>query len=109
MAAHFLLATPNWSERCLAREILSVRPRTALMKALTKLSALAALLLMSAPLAAQETEAMQLEFLRKLRAKGYSDLAMQYLDHLKQQKPSPAFAAQISLESARTQVSLARH
>jgi hypothetical protein len=48
---------------------------------------------------------VQVEFIRRLRAKGYNDLALQQIDKL---KSSPAVAGLLPLERARTLLALAR-
>jgi len=62
--------------------------------------------LFTTPAFAQETPQSQLEFVRKLRAKGYADLAMEYLDRLKKQNPPAEMQAFISLETARAQIDM---
>lgn len=56
---------------------------------------------------AQETVENELEFVRKLRAKGYHDLAKEYLDKLQARK-DPKLAAVLPLEEARTLLAVAR-
>lgn len=56
--------------------------------------------------AAQESPDAQLDFIRKLRAKGYHDLASEYIDGLI--KSHPQLAGQLSLEQARSLVAMAR-
>jgi hypothetical protein len=48
---------------------------------------------------------MQLEYVRRLRAKGYNDLA---LEHLEKLKSEPTLVAKLPLERARTMLALAR-
>jgi hypothetical protein len=55
---------------------------------------------------AQETPEAQLDFVRKLRAKGWHDLNKEYIDELIKQYP--AIAGQLSLEQARSLVALGR-
>jgi hypothetical protein len=52
-----------------------------------------------------EPPGMRLEFIRRLRAKGYSDLALEQIDKL---KGNPAVADVLPLERARTLLALAR-
>src|SRR5690242_13669577 len=56
---------------------------------------------------AQETPQVELDFLRGLREKGYSDLALAHLEKLKASKDAAVLAA-LPLESARIQLALAR-
>src|SRR6516164_6406865 len=63
--------------------------------------ALAALLGTAAPLPADEVP--HLEFVRELRAR-YPDLALEYLNKLRQSNPSPEVAAVIPLEMAKVQL-----
>ncbi|GEM_PF-1933861 len=56
--------------------------------------------------AAQETPETQLDFVRKLRAKGWHDLNKEYIDELI--KVYPQLAGQLSLEQARSLVVLGR-
>lgn len=56
--------------------------------------------------AAQESPEAQLDFVRKLRIKGYHELASEYIDGL--MKTHPQLAGQLSLEQARSLVALAR-
>ena len=56
--------------------------------------------------AAQEPPDAQLNFVRKLRVKGYHDLASEYIDGLL--KTHPQLAGQLSLEQARSLVAMAR-
>jgi hypothetical protein len=67
-------------------------------------------ILVLAPLAtrADEPPEMQLEFVRKLRAKGYSDLALEYLEILKK-NPTPGLAPLLAVEIAQTKVSSSRN
>src|SRR5262245_18795008 len=55
---------------------------------------------------AQEPPDAQLDFVRKLRLKGYHDLASEYIDGLL--KSHPQLAGQLSLEQARSLVAMAR-
>jgi hypothetical protein len=55
---------------------------------------------------AQESPQMQLEFVRKLRLKGYHDLVKEYTEQLV--KAQPQLAGPLSLEQARSLVALAR-
>src|SRR5262245_45234140 len=55
----------------------------------------------------QETPETQIQFVRNLRAKGFADLALQYLEKL-QKAPPAEVAAQLPLEMARTRIALAR-
>jgi hypothetical protein len=68
-----------------------------------------ALLLLLFPCAAhgQEPADSELDLVAKLRAKGYADLAKEYLDQL-QKRNDPALAGALPLEQARTLVALAR-
>lgn len=77
------------------------------MTRLLPLTALAVLALSAAPAAAQEKPEKQLEFVRALRARGLADLAMEYLEKLRE-KPDPAIAAVLPLESALTRIRLAK-
>jgi len=70
------------------------------------LLALALVFLGPWPAQADETPEVQLEFVRKLRAKHYSNLALEYLEKLGKKAP-PEMAPVIFLETARTKVSLA--
>lgn len=56
---------------------------------------------------AQETIDTQFEFVRKLRAKGFASLAMEYLDEMAKNN-NPDVAKRLPLERSRTMVSLAR-
>jgi hypothetical protein len=56
---------------------------------------------------AQETIDTQFEFVRKLRAKGFASLAMEYLDEMAKNKDAE-IAKRLPLERSRTMVSLAR-
>src|SRR4051812_37400662 len=58
------------------------------------------------PALAQEPPEVQLDFVRKLRQKGYADLALQYLDTIP--ASSPAIGSAILLEKVRTRVALSR-
>jgi hypothetical protein len=60
-----------------------------------------------APVIAQEPAEAQLEFIRKLRAKGYADLALMKLEEWRK-NPSPGLALQLPLELARTRLALGR-
>lgn len=71
------------------------------------LLAAAILVLFSGLSQAQEAPDKQLEFVRKLRDKGYLDLALEYLEKLKKQG-SPALKKFLPMEMARTRVALAR-
>jgi hypothetical protein len=55
---------------------------------------------------AQETPETELDFVRKLSAKGYHDLAKDYIDGLK--KRMPQLGGQLDLEQARALVAMAR-
>jgi hypothetical protein len=57
---------------------------------------------------AQETPEQQLDFIRKLRAKGYGDLAMEKLEEFKKTAPA-ALQPLVPVEMARTRIALARH
>jgi hypothetical protein len=61
----------------------------------------------TAPLRAQEPVESELDFVRKLRLKGYSDLAREYLERMEKRK-DPALAAVVPIEMARTLLALAR-
>ncbi len=68
----------------------------------------AAVLLCSVTAArADEAPETQLEFARKLREKGYADLALELLDKLRKAPPA-RIADLLPLESARTRIALAR-
>jgi hypothetical protein len=54
---------------------------------------------------AQEAPDMQLEFIRRLRAKGYHDLALEQIERL---KADTNLAGQLELERARTMLAIAR-
>ncbi|MCI0684530.1 MAG: hypothetical protein L0Y71_20655 [Gemmataceae bacterium] len=56
--------------------------------------------------APHESAEAQLDFVRRLRSKGYHDLASEYIDGL--MKTHPQLAGQLSLEQARSLVALAR-
>jgi hypothetical protein len=56
-------------------------------------------------LQAQETPEMHLEFIRRLRAKGYNDLA---LEHIEKLKSVPGLGSVLQLERARTLVAMSR-
>ncbi len=58
-------------------------------------------------LRADEPAEKQLEFVRNLRDKGYSDLALEYLEKLKKQG-QPGIKQFLAMEMARTRVALAR-
>src|SRR4051794_33571149 len=58
-------------------------------------------------LRAAEPPEKEMEFVRKLRAKGYNDLALDYLKKLAQNPPA-ALANLLPVEMARTRVSVAR-
>jgi hypothetical protein len=62
----------------------------------------------SPPARAEETPETQLEFVRKLRARGYADLALEYLEGM-QKNASPTLASTLLLEQARTRTALARN
>jgi hypothetical protein len=55
----------------------------------------------------QEPPEIELEFVRKLRAKGYADLAKEYLDGLAKRKDQ-RLAAALPMEQARTLLAIAR-
>jgi hypothetical protein len=55
---------------------------------------------------AQETPEMQVDFVRKLRAKGYHDLVEEYIQKL--EKDQPQLVGQLALERARSLVAAAR-
>lgn len=57
---------------------------------------------------AQEAPERELDFVRKMRDKGYHDLALEYLQKL-QKQGSPALKKYLPLEMARTRVALARN
>ena len=65
------------------------------------------LLLVTFTLRAEEPPQTQLEFIRKLRDKGYADLALEYLEKL-QKNPPAALKVAIPMELARTRIALAR-
>ncbi len=77
------------------------------MKRLFLFAFLATLVVPTTRLLADEPPDKQIEFVRKLRAKGYADLALQYLDRLAKNPPA-GMANLLPLEYARTRVSLAR-
>jgi hypothetical protein len=56
---------------------------------------------------ADEPAETQMEFVRKLRAKGYGDLALEYLERLKK-NPPPGIGPLLPLELARTRINMAR-
>jgi hypothetical protein len=58
-------------------------------------------------LRAEEPAEKQLEFVRKLRDKGYADLALEYLEKVKK-SGNPALATFLPLEMARTRIALSR-
>jgi hypothetical protein len=68
---------------------------------------LACLFVMTWSAQAQEPPEMQLDFVRKLRDKGYVDLALEYLEGLNKSAP-PALKAVLPMELARTRIALAR-
>jgi hypothetical protein len=74
------------------------------------LSLLSVVVLFLAPLTARADEPAdkQMEFVRGLRAKGYGDLALEYLERLKK-NPPPGIGPLLPLEMARTRVSMARN
>lgn len=75
------------------------------MTRLLFLSAL--LLLLTGSAAAQESPGVEIDFVRKLRAKGYHDLALEYI--VKLQKGADAKqSALLTLERGRTEMALAR-
>lgn len=49
----------------------------------------------------------ELRFVDQLRARGYADLALEYLDRLRKQNPSPDLARLLVLESVKTRLVLA--
>ena len=65
------------------------------------------LLVVALPVRAQEPVESELDFVRKMRAKGYADLAKEYLDRM-QKRNDPALAGILPLEQARTLLALAR-
>ncbi len=67
----------------------------------------ATLLLPTVRVSADEPAELQLEFVRKMREKGYASLALEYLEKL-QKNPTPGLADVLPMELARTRVSLAR-
>ncbi len=79
------------------------------MKRAVLLAPLAALLLSAGPARpqGQEPAEVQLQFVHNLRAKGFADLALQYLEKL-QKAPPAEIAARLPLELARTRIALAR-
>src|SRR5262245_8009470 len=70
---------------------------------------LAALLLVqsASPIKAQEAPETQIEFIQRLRAKNYNDLAMEHIEKLAKTPKFP-LANILQLESARTMLALAR-
>src|SRR5262249_26016023 len=84
-----------------------ISPGTMSMKRIRVLAVLTACFLFSTTLQAQETPESQLDFVRKLRVKGYLDLATEYLDRLRA-IPDPAVQALVPLESARISIATAR-
>lgn len=66
-----------------------------------------ALILVSAAARAQESAQSELDFVRKLRARGYIDLAKEYLERM-QKRNDPALAGILPLEQARTLLAFAR-
>jgi hypothetical protein len=77
------------------------------MKRAVLLSTLAVLLPLSA-LRADEPPEVQLEFARKLREKGYANLALEHLEKLQKAPPAGLDVAKLPLELARARISLAR-
>ena len=71
------------------------------------LCCLLVVVLTAAAVRAQEPVESELDFVRKLRARGYIDLAKEYLDKLQERK-DPKLAAALPLEQARTILALAR-
>ena len=65
------------------------------------------LLVVALPVRAQEPVESELDFVRKMRAKGYADLAKEYLDRM-QKRNDPALAGILPLEQARTLLAVAR-
>ncbi|MBI3412421.1 MAG: hypothetical protein HY040_29220 [Planctomycetes bacterium] len=60
---------------------------------------------------AQEAPEIEIDFVRKLRDKGYSDLALEYIDKLKKTDPKltdPKWAQLLTLEQGRALAALAR-
>jgi hypothetical protein len=76
------------------------------MKSALSLLAVAVALGLPGPLRAEEKADAQIDFVHKLRAKGYHDLALEYLDLLKK-KGDPELAAQVPVEVARTRLAMA--
>jgi hypothetical protein len=76
------------------------------MKRLFFVSGLTVLLSLFSPLEAAEVP--HLEFVRGLRDRQFSDLALEYLDKLRANPPSPEVAALIPLETAKVRLDLAR-
>src|SRR5687767_3689035 len=56
---------------------------------------------------AEEPPEAQLEFIRNLRAKGYGDFALEYIEKLKK-TANPALLSSLQLETARTLLAVAR-
>jgi hypothetical protein len=77
------------------------------MRVVLPLLTLAAVLVPAPAGRADEKAETQMEFVRRLRAKGYNDLALDYLQRL-QKNPPPGIGPLLTLEEARTRLSLAR-
>ncbi len=77
------------------------------MKAVLSVLVMSALLLPLGQLKAQESPDMELEFIRRLRGKGYNDFALERIERLKK-LGNPALAGVLQLEQARTMLALAR-
>jgi hypothetical protein len=77
------------------------------MRPLLSLLSIAVVLLLPLPGRPQEPAEKQIEFVRALQAKGYGDLALEYLERLKK-NPPPGIGPLLPLEMARTRVSMAR-
>jgi hypothetical protein len=93
-----------------AAKIRPLPDRTSLSRLLSMKRLLVALLIGAGAwfgvVGAQEPPDAQLDFVRKLRLKGYHDLASEYIDGLL--KSHPQLAGQLSLEQARSLVAMAR-
>jgi len=77
------------------------------MKRSLSLLAVAVVFLVAWPAHADEPLEVQLEFVRKLRTRHYSNLALEYLEKLSKTAP-PEMAPLLHLETARTKISLAQ-
>ncbi len=79
------------------------------MKALSALLSLVAVLSAAAALPAHESPEMERQFINGLRAHGYAQYALEYLERLqKQKKLPPELALSLPLEMARTRMALAQ-